>query len=196
MSVIRAFNVSKTVIYTYQIISTLRKTLKFSWKKWSKNLEIGNKRVYLCTRNQEMTPKAIEEVRGVEELIYRQFLIAIVLQDGVRRKASKKTSKKTLQKVWKLKTKALLLHPLSKRKTSSWFWDFESKFWKKSWKKMRKNLEVSNKTPYLCIRFRSWKWATDKRERDSSLRYWKVWKTASASPRNKFRGIMTGLKRK
>ena len=196
MSVIRAFNVSKTVIYTYQIISILRKTLKFSWKKWSKNLEIGNKRVYLCTRNQEMTPKAIEEVRGVEELIYRQFLIAIVLQDGVRRKASKKNFKKTLQKVWKLKTKALLLHPLSKRKTSNWFWDFESKFWKKSWKKMRKNLEVSNKTPYLCIRFRSWKRATDKQERDSSLRYWKVWKTASASPRNKFRGIMTGLKRK
>lgn len=122
MSVIRAFNVSKTVIYTYQIISTLRKTLKFSRKKWSKNLEIGNKRVYLCTRNQEMTPKAIEEVRGVEELIYRRFLVAIVLQDGVRRKASKKkTSKKTLQKVWRLKTKALLLHPLSKRKTSSWF---------------------------------------------------------------------------
>lgn len=192
MSVIRAFNVSKTVIYTYQIISTLRKTLKFSWKKWSKNLEIGNKRVYLCTRNQEMTPKAIEEVRGVEKLIYRQFLTAIVLQNGVRRKASKKT----LQKVWKLKTKALLLHPLSKRKTSNWFWGFENKFWKISWKKMRKNLEVSNKTPYLCIRFRSWKWATDKRERDSSLRYWKVWKTASASPRNKFRGIMTGLKRK
>ena len=77
-------------------------------------MEIGNKRVYLCTRNQEMTPKAIEEVRGVEELIYRQFLIAIVLQDGVRRKASKKNFKKTLQKVWKLKTKALLLHPLSK----------------------------------------------------------------------------------
>ena len=79
-------------------------------------MEIGNKRVYLCTRNQEMTPKAIEEVRGVEELIYRQFLIAIVLQDGVRRKASKKNFKKTLQKVWKLKTKALLLQPLSKRK--------------------------------------------------------------------------------
>ena len=196
MSVIRAFNVSKTVIYTYQIISTLWKTLKFSWKKWSKNLEIGNKRVYLCTRNQEMTPKAIEEVRGVEELIYRQFLMAIVLQDGVRRKASKKNFKKTLQKVWRLKTKALLLHPLSKRKTSSWFWGFENKFWKKILKKMRKNLEVSNKTPYLCIRFRSWKWATDKQERDSSLRYWKVWKTASASPRNKFRGIMTGLKRK
>ena len=91
-------------------------------------MEIGNKRVYLCTRNQEMTPKAIEEVRGVEELIYRQFLIAIVLQNGVRRKASKKTSKKTLQKVWKLKTKALLLHPLSKRKTSNWFWGFENKF--------------------------------------------------------------------
>ena len=196
MSVIRAFNVSKTFIYTYQIISTLGKTLKFSWKKWSKNLEIGNKRMYLCTRNQEMTPKAIEEVRGVEKLIYRQFLIAIVLQNGVRRKASKKNFKKTLQKVWKLKTKALLLHPLSKRKTSNWFWGFENKFWKISWKKMRKNLEVSNKTPYLCIRFRSWKWATDKRERDSSLRYWKVWKTASASPRNKFRGIMTGLKRK
>ena len=196
MSVIRAFNVSKTFICTYQIISTLGKTLKFSWKKWSKNLEIGNKRVYLCTRNQEMTPKAIEEVRGVEKLIYRQFLIAIVLQNGVRRKASKKNFKKTLQKVWKLKTKALLLHPLSKRKTSNWFWGFENKFWKISWKKMRKNLEVSNKTPYLCIRFRSWKWATDKRERDSSLRYWKVWKTASASPRNKFRGIMTGLKRK
>ena len=71
-----------------------------------------------------MTPKAIEEVRGVEELIYRQFLVAIVLQNGVRRKASKKT----LQKVWKLKTKALLLHPLSKRKTSNWFWGFENKF--------------------------------------------------------------------
>ena len=197
MSVIRAFNVSKTVIYTYQIISTLRKTLKFSWKKWSKNLEIGNKRVYLCTRNQEMTPKAIEEVRGVEELIYRQFLVAIVLQNGVRRKASKKNFKKTLQKVWKLKTKALLLHPLSKRKASNWFWGFENKFWKNFLKKkMRKKLEVSNKTPYLCIRFRSWKRATDKQERDSSLRYWKVWKTASASPRNKFRGIMTGLKRK
>ena len=112
--------------------------------------------MYLCTRNQEMTPKAIEEVRGVEELIYRQFLIAIVLQDGVRRKASKKNFKKTLQKVWKLKTKALLLHPLSKRKASNWFWGFENKFWKNFLKKkMRKNLEVSNKTPYLCIRFRS-----------------------------------------
>ncbi|MCI5981273.1 MAG: hypothetical protein MRZ38_10420 [Muribaculaceae bacterium] len=119
-------------------------------------MEIGNKRVYLCTRNQEMTPKAIEEVRGVEELIYRQFLMAIVLQNGVRRKASKKNFKKTLQKVWRLKTKALLLHPLSKRKTSNWFWGFENKFWKNFLKKkMRKNLEVSNKTPYLCIRFRS-----------------------------------------
>ncbi len=37
-----------------------------------------------------MIPKAIEEVRGVEKLIYRQFLIAIVLQNGVRRKALKK----------------------------------------------------------------------------------------------------------
>ena len=82
-----------------------------------------------------MTPKAIEEVRGVEELIYRQFLVAIVLQDGVRRKASKKNFKKTLQKVWKLKTKALLLHPLSKRKTSNWFWGFENKFWKNFLKK-------------------------------------------------------------
>ena len=55
--------------------------------------------MYLCTRNQEMTPKAIEEVRGVEKLIYRQFLIAIVLQNGVRRKASKKkTSKKLCKK--------------------------------------------------------------------------------------------------
>ena len=81
-----------------------------------------------------MTPKAIEEVRGVEELIYRQFLIAIVLQDGVRRKASKKLQK-TLQKVWKLKTKALLLHPLSKRKASNWFWGFENKFWKNFLKK-------------------------------------------------------------
>ena len=45
-----------------------------------------------------MTPKAIEEVRGVEELIYRQFLIAIVLQDGVRQKASKKNFKKKLCK--------------------------------------------------------------------------------------------------
>lgn len=45
-----------------------------------------------------MTPKAIEEVRGVEELIYRQFLMAIVLQDGVRRKASKKNFKKKLCK--------------------------------------------------------------------------------------------------
>ena len=45
-----------------------------------------------------MTPKAIEEVRGVEELIYRQFLIAIVLQDGVRRKASKKKLQKKLCK--------------------------------------------------------------------------------------------------
>ena len=98
-------------------------------------MEIGNKRVYLCTRNQEMTPKAIEEVRVVEELIYRQFLIAIVLQDGVRRKASKKKLQKTLQKVWKLKTKALLLHPLSKRKASSWFWGFENKFWKNFLKK-------------------------------------------------------------
>ena len=68
-----------------------------------------------------MTPKAIEKVRGVEELIYRQFLMAIVLQDGVRRKASKKKLQKNFAKVWKLKTKALLLHPLSKRKTSSWF---------------------------------------------------------------------------
>ena len=196
MSVIRAFNVSKTVIYTCQIISILRKTLKFSWKKWSKNLEIGNKRVYLCTRNQEMTPKAIEEVRGVEELIYRQFLMAIVLQDGVRRKASKKNFKKTLQKVWKLKTKALLLHPLSRRKDFKLVLRFWKQVLKKILKKDAKNLEVSNKTPYLCIRFRSWKRATDKQERDSSLRYWKVWKTASASPRNKFRGIMTGLKRK
>ena len=54
--------------------------------------------MYLCTRNQEMTPKAIEEVRGVEKLIYRQFLIAIVLQNGVRRKASKKNFKKKLCK--------------------------------------------------------------------------------------------------
>ncbi len=92
-------------------------------------MEIGNKRVYLCTRNQEMTPKAIEEVRGVEKLIYRQFLTAIVLQNGVRQKTlKKKLQKKTLQKVWKLKTKALLLHPLSKRKTSNWFWGFENKF--------------------------------------------------------------------
>ena len=45
-----------------------------------------------------MTPKAIEEVRGVEELIYRQFLIAIVLQDGVRRKASKRKLQKKLCK--------------------------------------------------------------------------------------------------
>ena len=45
-----------------------------------------------------MTPKAIEEVRGVEELIYRQFLVAIVLQNGVRRKASKKKLQKKLCK--------------------------------------------------------------------------------------------------
>ena len=45
-----------------------------------------------------MTPKAIEEVRGVEELIYRQFLVAIVLQNGVRQKASKKNFKKKLCK--------------------------------------------------------------------------------------------------
>ena len=72
--------------------------------------------MYLCTRNQEMTPKAIEEVRGVEELIYRQFLIAIVLQDGVRRKASKKKLQKTLQKVWKLKNKSITFAPAFKTK--------------------------------------------------------------------------------
>lgn len=70
-------------------------------------MEIGNKRVYLCTRNQEMTPKAIEEVRGVEELIYRQFLIAIVLQDGVRRKASKKNFKKNFAKSLEVKNKSI-----------------------------------------------------------------------------------------
>ena len=56
--------------------------------------------MYLCTRNQEMTPKATEEVRWDEELIYREFPKATVLQNGVRRKASKKNFKKTLQKVW------------------------------------------------------------------------------------------------
>ena len=68
--------------------------------------------MYLCTRNQEMTPKATEEVSGVEKLIYSEFSEAIVLQDGVRRKASKKNFAKSLE----LKIKALLLHPLSKRK--------------------------------------------------------------------------------
>ena len=68
--------------------------------------------MYLCTRNQEMTPKATEEVRWDEELIYREFPKATVLQDGVRRKVSKKNFAKSLE----LKIKALLLHPLSKRK--------------------------------------------------------------------------------
>ena len=62
-----------------------------------------------------MTPKAIEEVRGVEELIYRQFLIAIVLQDGVRRKASKKTSK-NFAKSLEVKNKSITFAPAFKTK--------------------------------------------------------------------------------
>ena len=79
-------------------------------------MEIGNKRVYLCTRNQEMTPKAIEEVRGVEELIYRQFLIAIVLQNGVRRKASKKKLQKNFAKSLEVKNKSITFAPAFKTK--------------------------------------------------------------------------------
>ena len=79
-------------------------------------MEIGNKRVYLCTRNQEMTPKAIEEVRGVEELIYRQFLIAIVLQDGVRQKATKKKFKKNFAKSLEVKNKSITVAPPFKTK--------------------------------------------------------------------------------
>ena len=64
-----------------------------------------------------MTPKAIEEVRGVEELIYRQFLIAIVLQDGVRRKASKKkTSKKNFAKSLEVKNESITFAPAFKMK--------------------------------------------------------------------------------
>ena len=63
-----------------------------------------------------MTPKATEEVRWVGELIYREFPKATVLQNGVRRKASKKNFKKNLVKSLELEIKALLLHPLSKRK--------------------------------------------------------------------------------
>ena len=54
-----------------------------------------------------MTPKAIEEVRGVEELIYRQFLIAIVLQDGVRQKASKKKLQKNFAKSLEVKNESI-----------------------------------------------------------------------------------------
>ena len=54
-----------------------------------------------------MTPKAIEKVRGVEELIYRQFLIAIVLQDGVRRKASKKKLQKNFAKSLEVKNESI-----------------------------------------------------------------------------------------
>ena len=79
-------------------------------------MEIGNKRVYLCTRNQEMTPKAIEEVRGVEELIYRQFLMAIVLQDGVRRKALKKKLQKNFAKSLEVKNKSITFAPAFKTK--------------------------------------------------------------------------------
>ena len=79
-------------------------------------MEIGNKRVYLCTRNQEMTPKAIEEVRGVEELIYRQFLIAIVLQNGVRQKASKKNFKKNFAKSLEVKDEGITFAPAFKTK--------------------------------------------------------------------------------
>ena len=59
-----------------------------------------------------MTPKAIEEVRGVEELIYRQFLVAIVLQNGVRRKASKKNFAKSLE----VKNKSITFAPAFKTK--------------------------------------------------------------------------------
>ena len=59
-----------------------------------------------------MTPKAIEKVRGVEELIYRQFLMAIVLQDGVRRKASKKNFAKSLE----VKNKSITFAPAFKTK--------------------------------------------------------------------------------
>ena len=63
-----------------------------------------------------MTPKATEEVSGVEKLICSEFSKAIVLQDGVRRKALKKKLQKNFAKSLELKIKALLLHPLSKRK--------------------------------------------------------------------------------
>ena len=72
--------------------------------------------MYLCTRNQEMTPKAIEKVRGVEELIYRQFLMAIVLQDGVRRKASKKNFKKNFAKSLEVKNESITFAPAFKMK--------------------------------------------------------------------------------
>ena len=63
-----------------------------------------------------MTPKAIEEVRGVEELIYRQFLIAIVLQNGVRQKASKKNFKKNFAKSLEVKDEGITFAPAFKTK--------------------------------------------------------------------------------
>lgn len=63
-----------------------------------------------------MTPKAIEEVRGVEELIYRQFLIAIVLQNGVRQKASKKNFKKNFAKSLEVKNESITFAPAFKTK--------------------------------------------------------------------------------
>ena len=63
-----------------------------------------------------MTPKAIEEVRGVEELIYRQFLVVIVLQNGVRQKASKKNFKKNFAKSLEVKNESITFAPAFKTK--------------------------------------------------------------------------------
>ena len=63
-----------------------------------------------------MIPKAIEEVRGVEELIYRQFLVAIVLQNGVRQKASKKKLQKNFAKSLEVKNESITFAPAFKTK--------------------------------------------------------------------------------